>query len=313
MQSNYGNAGDGYQGMSLWTGAGLGQGWRNLGINADLAPYSSLDGLWTEYDGSAAWPNQAYFRPNDRNVQLQYMTQPGGGSFEIRKGADGDVQMTVSTDGPAGEIRTLNYTMPDDEYRYTIQPKVDGPLKFLGQNNLSDNAGVRIHRAANGGWGVQNFLQRDGSFDKQLQMLDTDLVMVWLGQNDQGYNRTSYASKLNQLVDRIEAASPDAELVLIGTYDQGSVNLAPLVDAMADVAAARDVGFMNLYLTAGNRAFFDTNGYVADGVHFTHAGGQYLGEFLYRGFISDGATLVPEPTALTLLGLGAIVGLRRRK
>lgn len=312
MQQQYGNAGAGFQGMSVWTGAAFNNGWRREGINADTGPRRSLDGLWTQFDGVTPASNTGYSTPIDRKIQLQYVTQPGGGSFRIREGSDGNAVTTISTNGPANRVQTFEYQLPQGQTRYTVEPLRDGAFTILGQNNVRDNGGARIHRGANGGWGVDNFLNRDSTFDQQLSLLGTDLVMVWLGQNDQAYTRTTYAAKINALVDRVQGSAPGAEVVLIGTYDQGAAALAGLVEGMADVAAARGVGFINVYGTAGNSAFFNSNGYLDDGVHFTPAGGAYLGNFLYDAFVSDGASLVPEPTGLSVLLVAGAMLLRRR-
>jgi hypothetical protein len=318
LQAQYGNGGAGYQGFSLWTGAGF-NGWIREGIGTDLMPHRSLDGLWNQ---SSVGPHhvsgqhsQAYYTPWSRQVTLQYVAQPGGGSFQVRQGYDGAVVTTLDTIAAQEELRTWQYTLPAGQTTYTIQPQGDGMVTILGQDNARASTGVRVHRAANGGWGVDNFLQRDWTFDEQLDQIGTDLVMVWLGQNDQGYSRAGYAAKLDQLVDRLNAAAPGAEVVLVGTYDQGSPNLPQLVDAMDDVAAARGLGFINIYGTAGDRAFFDANGYLDDGVHFSPAGGAYLGDFLFDAFVTDGASLVPEPasTCTVTMTLGMIAIARRRR
>jgi lysophospholipase L1-like esterase len=248
-----------------------------------------------------------------REVTLQYVARPNGGSFEVRHGADGALVTTLSTAAAQEELRTWQYQLPAGQSQYTLQPLGDGLVTILGQDNARADTGVRVHRAANGGWGVNNFLQRDWTFDDQLAELGTDLIMVWIGQNDQGESRSSYAAKLNQLVDRLNGAVPDAEVVLIGTYDQGSPNLPALVNAMDDVAATRGVGFINLLETAGDRAFYDANGYLDDGIHFSPAGGAYLGDFLADAFISNGASLVPEPSSLSIVVLAMATALGRRR
>jgi hypothetical protein len=331
MQAQYGDAGGGYQGFSVWTGAGFNAGWLPIpAINFDIPPYHSLDGLWNEFGGTAPFPNTAHFYPSNRKVRLQYLRQPGGGAFQVHRGFGGQVVATIDTNialpTPESDPRrfaptlgTFDYELKSGETAYTIQPIVDGRrVTILGQNNIGDAPGVRIHRAANGGWGVNNFLSRDrNSFDFQLADLSADLVMVWIGQNDQAYDRHNYAAKIDQLVTRLQLAAPQAELVLVGTYDQGAPALAGLVEGMHDVAVSRGVGFINLYATAGNAAFFNANGYLDDGVHFSPAGGAYMGQFLFNAFLTDGASLpargVPEPTGAAMacgIGLAISVAVR---
>ena len=70
-----------------------------------------------------------------------------------------------------------------------------------------------MNRAANGGYGVNNFLNRDFSFDSITESIDPQLVMIMLGQNDQvfGYTETQYATLLQQLVTRIRTDLPNSE------------------------------------------------------------------------------------------------------
>lgn len=295
MQNRYGNAGYGYQGFSLWTGGGVNNGWLREGLNADISPHRALDGLWNEYNGSAAWPNIAHMYPRDKYAQIQYISGPGRGSFELwSQASNGTLITSISTNASTTGLSTYNYALGPGENAFTYWPANDGSLTILGVNSTNGQNGVRIHRAANGGWGVGNFLQRDWTFDAQINAIEPELVMVWLGQNDQSYTRASYNNALNQMVDRIQNDAPAAEIVLIGTYDQGSPLLAPLVEAMSDVAGQRGLGFINIYKTAGDAAFFNANGFLDDGVHFSHAGGQYLGRFLYDAFATDGRSLIDK-------------------
>jgi lysophospholipase L1-like esterase len=294
LQSRYGNGGAGYQGFSLWTGAGFNSGWLTQGINADLPPHRGLDGLWNRWDGVSGIPNSAYFYSTHPQVELQYVTEPGGGSFLVRRGIEGPVVTTINTNSVHPGLGVFSHSIAPGEGALTVQPVAgSGSFTILGQNNLSGSTGpaVRVHRGANGGWGVDNFLRRDFTFDSQIEHLDIDLYMIWIGQNDQANSRPGYAAKLNTLVDRVQAASPTAEVVLVGTYDSGSPAIAPLVEAMADVAAARGLGFINLFGTAGSYQAFLNNGWLDDGVHFSPAGGGHIARLLYDAFVTDGASL----------------------
>ena len=318
LQQQYGNAGYGYQGFSLWSGAAFNRGWLSTGINTDLAGHRSLDGLWNSHDGTPTGPISAFYTPNDRTVQLQYVKQPGGGSFDILRNQHGALVTTINTNSAEKGVGTFEFSLNPGETQYTVMPGDATPFTVLGQNNTTEAPGVRVHRAANGGWGVNNFLQRDFTFNEQLGLLDTDMVMIWIGQNDQAYNRTSYAQRLNLLVDRVQSSAPGAEVVLVGTYDSGSPALPGLVEGMADVARARDLGFINIYETAGNAAFFNSNGYLDDGVHFSPAGGAYIGQLLFDAFLTDGQSLtqspfIPEPATAGLLTMASAGLLRRRR
>jgi hypothetical protein len=319
MQDRYGNAGAGYKGFSIWTGAGFNDGWAATGLDADKAPHHSLDGLW---DQNNTDPVQVTGVPNDaiysvdtssERVELHWVNAPNGGRFNLNQWNSG-TQIPLGqfqTFSEDGSVETFDYTFPPGtQKKLQIVPRGEGYTTILGANNIIDAPGVRIHRGANGGWGVDNFLQRDYTFDEQLQLLDTDLVMVWLGANDQGEIAISYRAKMNDLVDRLQATVPDAEIVLISSY-QSSDKIGELAFGMELSAMDQNIGFINLYETAGDKEFFETNGYLADQIHFSQAGGQYMGQFLFDVFETNGASLVPEPATLTLAAAGALVLLRR--
>ncbi len=95
-----------------------------------------------------------------------------------------DYQYTGKYDRTTGVGTTsYNYFFHDGDVTRTINARagvsVDKmEVALFVQNLTNSNPGVRVHRANNGGWGVQNFLQRDATFDQQLGTLDSDLVVV---------------------------------------------------------------------------------------------------------------------------------------
>jgi lysophospholipase L1-like esterase len=334
LQDYYGDAGAGYQGFSVWTGGGMDAGWNRGFINADTSPYRALDGLW----GSTTATTTAYLTPSSERFELHYVTQPGGGSFRPFVWTSGGQQFlapAIDTNSAAPAVETWTFPAPDPGTQIWYQTFGNGTVTILGENNVNDlDPGVRVHRAANGGWGVENFLHRDWTFDAQLDLLDPDLVMIWLGQNDQGFGRESYRDRLRALIGRVRATRADAEVVLIGTYDSGSANIPPLVGAMQDVASEDGVGFINIHEVAGDYQFFLDNGFLEDGIHFSAAGGWYLGNLLFDAFQTDGlgprwtgrvrspftpfdpspsAASTPEPGCAAVTSLiGALLLMRRR-
>ena len=306
MQGKYGNAGSGYQGFSE-TGAWFSGAFDYGQVNADNAPHSAVDGFWQTVNTTTT---DAYGKviPRDQTSTLLYVAKPGGGEVDAYRNVNGYQHIeTLNGNAATPTVRSMTYTAPDADHTISLHA-VGGPVQFLGLNNTNSNTGMRIHRAANGGWTTQNFLQRDFTFDSTLNALSTDLVMIMLGQNDsgQGMTATQFASNMNTLIDRVQAAAPGADVLLVGSYDSGNPLLGDYADAEAMIAQTRGVGFIDLYHTAGNYAFWQSNGYLDDGVHFSPAGGQYLGNFLYNA-------VVPEPGTLALLSIGALGLLPRRK
>ncbi|MCC7145124.1 MAG: hypothetical protein IT443_01620 [Phycisphaeraceae bacterium] len=288
MAAEHGNAGAGYQGFSLWTGGGFNAGWTMGRINQDTIPHHSLDGLWA---GAETAGRTAYLDAWEGSIELQYLVQPGGGRIQVENYAH-QVIGVIDTQADAQGLGTFTHDFGAEQKRLWFRTLDDKPVTIMGENNVRDDAGVRIHRAANGGWGVNNFLQRDATFDQQVELMNPDLIMIWLGQNDQAYNRTTYAARLNLLVDRLQAAVPDAEIVLVGTRKANSW-LSRMAGAMEDVAQARGLGYVDLYHTAGDQAYYTAQGMLqADGIHFSQLGGNYIGQLMYDVFVNEGANLV---------------------
>jgi lysophospholipase L1-like esterase len=286
-QAAYGDGGAGYRGCRVWTGAAFNAGWTRGGINDDPPPHHSLDGLWAESSAEPFPPTftDGFMRATSSSIRMHFITRPGGGSFALRLGAaNGPVVATVHTDAKAEGVGTYAYHFTAQTRDLWFQPLGDGLVTLLGQENIDDERGVRVHRVANGGWGVGNYLRRDGTFDAQLQIIEPDLVFVWLGQNDLGYPLDEYRPLMESLVERIQNAVPEAELVLVGTYDSGNPALPAFVALLEDIAQQRDLGFVSVFELAGSYDFMVQNEYLIDGLHFNQAGGSYVGRLLFEVF-----------------------------
>jgi lysophospholipase L1-like esterase len=311
LQQFYGDAGPGYVGAYSVT-SGYGSDWSHgvLG-GSDPAPHLGLDGLWAIAPASATPPTAGTITSFYDKIELQYLAQPGGGKLNLSLPGSGTPVTTLDTNSSAREVRSFSYDFPDGvATSLAAQPDGSGPVALLGLNLVNDTPGVRVHRAGNGGWGVNQFLQRDPSFDQQLQALKTDMVMVALGANDGATPHDEYVTKLNQLVDRVQAAVPAAEIVMVTPYDYGTAAAPVVADAIDDVAAARGLGLINLYETAGSYQFFQSHGYLGDVIHFSPAGGEYVGNFLFDAFRTNGASL-PEPASMLAIGAGMVALLAR--
>lgn len=312
LQSVYGDAGLGYRG-AFSTTTGYGGDWV-AGVlgGADPAPRLGLDGLWLTA-GPSASPTAGTITSFYNKIELQYLAQPGGGKVSLSLPGSGNLVTTLDTNAPTREVRSFTYDFPAGvPTSLTAQPDGAGPVALLGMNRINDNAGVRVHRAANGGWGVDHFLRRDPSFDQQLQLLGTDLVMVAIGVNDGAKPYAELVAKYNLLVDRIQAAVPSSEIIMVAPYDHGTPAAPVLADAIEDVAAARGLGLIDLFETAGSYESFQSRGYLGDPIHFNAAGGEYVGNLLADAFRTNGTSL-PEPASLLVVGAGMLGLLARRR
>ena len=313
MQAHYGNAGDGYVGAAI-IGTDYGSEWRTGQLGgSDPAPHHAVDGFWLSAPASATPPSTARLHAAYNKVELHYVAQPGGGQFDLTLAPNGQAVTRIDTSAPTPQVRSFEYTFPAGIPQvFRVAPDGSGPVSLLGVNRVLDTPGVRVHRASNGGWGTAHYLRRDFSFDQQLQLLGTDLVMVGVGVNDAYRTREDFINQLNLLGDRIEAAVPGAEVLLVTPHNYGQPESPVVAGAIEEVAAARGFGLINLYEAAGDYAFFQQNGYLSDGVHFSPSGGEYVGNILFDAFRTNGASL-PEPASLSLVAGASLLLLARRR
>lgn len=301
MQNHYGDAGRGYQEFHTSTGAyDLGGSLLSSGPHQDAIPRQALNGIWTllrhagSYGSIDAWGSQ---------VELHYRTGIEGGRLEIRDSADVLLD-TINSQAATTSAAAWPHTFTDSDSTLKFLTLDPGGVSLLGLNNINDQPGVRVHRGANSGYRTGNFTQRDATFDAQLALLDTDLVIVSLGQND-NYDRATYEQLFPQLIQRLLQST--GNILVLGTYDSGTSNLPLVWDVQEQTAAALGVGFLNLGTAAGDHAFFAANGYIhPDGLHHSEAGADYLAQFIFDAFLTDGASAIPEPASASFLMLGLL-------
>ncbi|HLP84987.1 MAG TPA: GDSL-type esterase/lipase family protein [Phycisphaerales bacterium] len=289
MHTAYGNGGNGYQAFSVWTGGGLNPGWTTGFINADTTPHHGLDGMWIK---SATTTTSAFFDAQSPISALHYVRMPGAGGFLVDQ-PQGATYISAADEKQHVAQHILTHSVSSRTWYYTS----GGPVILLGQNNLSGTPGARVHRVANGGWGVENFLQRDWTFDEQLRLLTPDLYIIMLGQNNQTMQRDTFAGLLKRLIVRLRDATPDAEIVLVSSYDSGTFEIEQLALAVEDAATDSGAGFINLEAFGGTYAQHLAAGHIdPDGVHFTQAGGQFVARFISDALHTAGESITPSPS-----------------
>jgi hypothetical protein len=293
MQQHYGDAGYGYQSFSSLTGGAAMSGGQFIGSgpNVDLHPWRALDGQWV---GLASPGTAVDFTAYGHSVELHYHVGPGGGLAEVRD-STGTLLATLDAYAAQTGAAAWTHTFDHDDRMVRIESISGSTFSILGYNNLADDplaAGVRIHRASNSGWNTTNYVRRDASFDDQLAMLDVDLVMIMLGQNEWSGGGPAFESRLASIVNRVQAAG--ADVLLLGSYNSNRSYLPSVMNSQQRVAEAMGVGFINLHATAGSFAHWLSSGYLHnDNLHFSPAGGDYLAQFLFEAFLSDGRSVYP--------------------
>lgn len=313
MQSEYGGSSHGYMPI-LTSGQSIPSGWTGHNVfGAIQFPLMGMNDVWIR----STSPAPAYLQPCDHRLDLHYQLLPGGGTFQVFDESAPAPRLidTLSTASTGYGVASVHIEIDAGlTPKLRLQPVDSTPVTILGYNALGQAGapGVRLHTISNG-WGVAQYAMTAASFEDQTRLFEPDLVIVWLGQNDilDWFRRQPL---INTLVDRIQAAAPEAEIMMIGTPDSNWPNVPDAVRAYEMVARDRGLGFLNLYEIAGSYEFLFSSGYTApDDKHHSAAGAKYLADIIYKAFVTDGASVAPEPSSSLIAALACLCWRRRGK
>ena len=209
-------------------------------------------------------------------------------------------------------------------------PTAGSEFILNGVSLSTSDDGFQWANLAESGAGVRDFASEDFWSDAVIEDLidytDTDIVLVWLGENDIfDLDAEAWKSEYETLIERIDAAAGgDVDFVLVSSYDTIreseepflQANLAEYAEVLSEITEAReDTLFLNLYEDAGDFAALDAQGLLLpDGGNPTHP--TELGSVFFvgrtLGLAAQAQAAIPEPTTAAIAGL-ALLGLAGRR
>ena len=286
-------------------------------------PANYFGGNWSHIDGKPM------------TVDLLVYANPQGLASGLKLEVQGNSITTplastpISTYSATPEIRkySLNFNSEainsDKALSATIRmqagttPTQDSNLVVIGSRFHTGESGFQMTNIAWGGKGIDYYTNPANTSDQNLgkffEYTDSDIALIWLGQNHGNIDKQTYKSKMLSLVNRYKTARPGMQFALVSTYDTGGAVLSDFADALHEIAQDDpSVLFLNLYGAAGSYAFLDQT-YLSDHVHPTPDGSRYMADTLWGLIDSAAASNVPEPASLGVLGVAGIFLLRRRR
>ncbi|MCA9311373.1 MAG: hypothetical protein KDA21_09225 [Phycisphaerales bacterium] len=300
LRERYGDAGDGY--------FGLGSGFTapNPAIDTRLAarypqrlvrseshtriallnhPREEPRGTWAP-DGlfGIMWDDgwlEADF--HGTRARLYYIKRPGGGILKLTLNGQPLAELYTQANQISTGVFEFETGAPDNDTISTLRmaPKYGREMEVLGLEMMSDDHGLIYHRIGRGGQGPDDFLRSVNKGVRRIyENLNPDLVIVmldWAGGDDA---KAAYADDLNELLDFYQYCMPDSRFVLM-SHHPFQADIAEQVPVLLQIACERNLGFINLQNTFPDLEAMEALGFIEDGVHFTAAGGQWFGDYVY--------------------------------
>ena len=165
-------------------------------------------GSWVSLDADAT------------SLEVQYLTQPGGGPIEIYDGEE--LLATVSTDGPTAAGR-FDSPVEAGTHHFEVRTTEDAPVRLLGLT--TENAsGVTYEAIGLNGAEASLFLRWDETLQQAyMEQVNPALIVLAYGTNeasDHNWSEESYAAMFRSLIERCRRLAPKAAILVIGPPDR---------------------------------------------------------------------------------------------
>ncbi len=216
----------------------------------------------SSHTGASAWVS---FRQHASGLEIAYLEQPHGGSFDVV--VDGSKIVRITTRGPVARSGFHPLSLTDTPHRLEIRVVGGGDVRLFGVALDSPSRGVVLDALGIGGAQIFTALRwNDVHFGEQLAHRAPSLVVLAYGTNEsvETLAPSDYEKALVELVGRVSRAVPNAACLLVGPPDravragredaatwQTASNLVAVVASQERVARAIGCGFYNQFLAMG--------------------------------------------------------------
>ena len=273
----------------------VGDGWTSRGVST-IVPPDHLLGL----GGSAEGDGVIRFVPvakTVRSVDVHYLTQPHGGSFDIA--ADGSVVAHVATAADHKEAGFTAAEIPDGTKR--IEIRASGRVRLFGvaleapSGAVVDNLGIVNATAKQ----MRNNIL-DDHLSNQLVHRASDLVVVMLGTNEAEWlvAKTAGMAEHEKLFGELLATIRRAHMscLVVSPLDQidwrddkmpPRTSVPAMVEAQRRAAVANGCAFWDVYTWMGgkgsSKGWYNRGLVAKDFQHPTSEGAEMLAAALHAG------------------------------
>ncbi|MCC6264572.1 MAG: hypothetical protein IT169_13420, partial [Bryobacterales bacterium] len=305
LQARFGNGGSGFiHAGKPWVGyrrfdvsTAASPGWASEGLVGKPSQrgdeFQGLGGVSVHSTRAGAWIT---LEATTSNLEIQYLQQPGGGSFRLYDNEE--LVAEQSTDGDLGP-GILQFATVEGPHSFKIVTASAAPVKLYGWIS-EEPLGVTVEPLGISGANASiNTRWNLPLFQHFLARRDPALVVVAYGSNEAGqlaWTYEKYFEEFDALLKKIRAASPAASLLVVGPPDRlwyqrrGGWKAAPRMDtvirAQRDAARANRAAFWDTQSRMGGdgsiRDWVHAGLAARDYVHFSADGYRRLGDVLYQ-------------------------------
>lgn len=316
LQKQFGDAGSGFVLIArpwAWYGhRGVEMDSSNWKIDVAGVPGALKDGLdglgAATFRGSAGAMARWTLKDPSTSVEIAYLSQPGGGTFTMEAKAGDQVTSIGSamTDGEQGPGYTT-FQIPPGSAEITLRV-TQGSVRLFGADFRKPGPGVVYSSLGINGANITllSHALNGPHWAAELRHYHPNLVVVAFGTNESGFPafvNGTWGPELRAAVRRIQAAVPEASILLMSPMDRGErkdtgeigtiTALPHLIEIESKAAADLHVAFFNTFEAMGGEGTMAKwyNGEPrlvgADFIHPMPAGARIVGELLYNA-LRDG-------------------------
>ncbi len=265
LQDRFGDAGRGYTLVAkpwAWYGhRGIemsSSGWKiRTGVGLIREGIYGLGGA--AFEGTpGAWSKFRLTESTQSELKVEYLAQPGGGSFTVL--ADGSQiasQLTVADNEAAA---FLTATLPAGTNTVSIQPSAGSVTLFGVDFRRGDKGLLYDSLGLNGATtSVLAHVMQPQIWKQELDHAEPALIIVNYGSNESSFGKfvhTQYANELRLAIGRLQQIVPGASILIMSPMDRGERTGLDEIDTMSTIPEI--VAIQRQVAAETHCAFFDT-------------------------------------------------------
>jgi len=222
------------------------------------------------------------------DAKIQYRQTPNGGSFTVA--VDAGTPVTVNTAGVDNILAYNIPTQPDAIHTIVITVTAAGTanVSLIGvdlQRNVAAG-GIRVHRCGASGATSADYTDVSAIlWQTSFAHLGINVAAIMLGTNDNSLASipaATYGANLQTLCDRVHAATPLCDVMLMPSADNGVTPIAAWDQAAKDAAQTKRVAYLSSYANMGLYADANARSLMADTRHPNAAGGRVISNLMLQ-------------------------------